>query len=733
MELPNLQIGKTQDRVAAGNTVQITTASGGVITARAITPIKSGVVAFQKIEGRWIAFDFSVNAITSRRVELKRKRPMSIKGRELFGDYPFKGLVCFSDNNLYKGGDNNITSLTTGIPVGFANLGLSVLNFIAVWRRGDDLVIRREAVETVIEDWFLQGYSTLYGPLQGYAIEGTWRGSEFYGVNRDYIFLDVTGNDYFIDDDNIGKDWIPSIWGTHYIIEPWEGNMPSVPDPTFVGSRVGIGTGGGTEANHGFAKSLNLNTESYTPIVSCNYGILVVGERNTSETLSISFSGSVTNYIRSASGTKEGQSSDSRNWTIFLSPTDTVACSYNEVSSSVGTLNNFPGNQTATTTSDGTITSNLTHLWFSGKDCYLYTELDYSQEFSASVNHANDYGGILYGSRIEDHYWYDEFKRTMEGGLPPEVRWYVLNFTETQEASHFRPASNSILFDSLKWKNISDNSVIELDTNSIAFELFTYNLNAIEIGTEVETDCTTILAKADLYYFETPLKFSISGSATGTNREDAVSASITAEVFKDDTPSNVIWDNIITREYDIIWHEETGSYIGDVTIVEATHRTVPYPIEYINISDPRVPSFSGGYIRQLETITFRINSKRSIRAALSKQTEDGYGAIIVSRDNYLSYLINAIPLPSGAGEESDQRFPISRYTNMFIRNGRATIATTNIPTAGEIGSDRTMYAEILELLPDGRWVRREEESGDVTAMALGDPSTNPDFWSYYKE
>ena len=95
-------------------------------------------------------------------------------------------------------------------------------------------------------------------------------------------------------------------------------------------------------------------------------------------------------------------------------------------------------------------------------------------------------------------------------------------------------------------------------------------------------------------------------------------------------------------------------------------------------------------------------------------------ALVVSRDNYYNYIIAT----KIAGQITS--------ANLFLREN-PTIATASIPTNDEIGNDRTMYAEILELLPDGRWVRREEESGDVTAMNLGTPDGTTDLWSYYKE
>ena len=181
MELPNLQVGKTQDRVAAGNTIRITASNGDVIVARAITSIRSSSVAFQRIEGQgWVAFDPSSPALTSSSKEIRRKRPRKSRIISVTEQYFFKGLVCFLNEQLYKGGDDAIVTIDDNIDtfgiLGFANLGTDSSDFVAVYRKQNDLRIDLRGNKNIIGNWFLKGYSLF----------NRWLGTDFYGVNAHF-------------------------------------------------------------------------------------------------------------------------------------------------------------------------------------------------------------------------------------------------------------------------------------------------------------------------------------------------------------------------------------------------------------------------------------------------------------------------------------------------------------------------------------------------------------------
>ena len=387
MELPNLQIGKTHDRVAAGNTVQITTASGGVITARAITPIRSGVVAFQKIEGQgWVAFDPSSPAIASSRKEIRRKRPRRKRLISVARQYFFKGLVRFLDKALYKGGDNNITGIDENVVapgiLGFANLGEDSLDFIAVYRKQDDLIIDLQGAKNTILGWFLKDYST----------GNRWLGAEFYGVNQLVIEREWDAERYEVPSGYPFPREGAKAWGYHYTAEPFTGNIDPLPMPEFTATEDGIFI----ESNLGetvyplqyvsttlpegivgewtykdlrkITKSMNKNLVEESIIVSTNFGQLVQGTRKHTENMSIDFDinfleqytedvfvigrGDGNMYIvrslfftrlssndyrfiggardyqfdRSVVGNRVGSTLDESEWTVYLSRDDTTTC-----------------------------------------------------------------------------------------------------------------------------------------------------------------------------------------------------------------------------------------------------------------------------------------------------------------------------------------------------------------------------------------------------------------------
>lgn len=171
-DIKNLQIGKTLQRVAVGESLTVTTADGSVVIAKAVTPIKNADVAFQKIaDGTWVAFDFKQDQTTSRneKIDIRRTKP-TIRETVTSPQYKVKGLVKFTDNKVYKGGDGVIVSLDQSIDtlVKFFSTGSGSLDYLAYWRKGDDLVFDAAGQKTIIPAWFASQYyydNVIDGPV----------------------------------------------------------------------------------------------------------------------------------------------------------------------------------------------------------------------------------------------------------------------------------------------------------------------------------------------------------------------------------------------------------------------------------------------------------------------------------------------------------------------------------------------------------------------------------------
>lgn len=832
MELPNLQVGKTQDRVAAGNPVKITTSNGDIIIARAITPIRNSSVAFQKIEGQgWVAFDPSSPALTSSSKEIRRRRSRKSRIISVPEQYFFKGLVRFLDKQLYKGGDDAIVTIDDSIDVsgilGFANLGTDSLDFIAIYRKQNDLKIDLRGNKSIISDWFSKGYSLWYW----------WLGSDFYGFNRIRIDRAYNRTEY----NN------PDSWGATYTVLPrylvgvesgfafvyYEStNIEPIPIPDFTATEDGIATttrsgqtifplegvsAPGPEGKRGtwtykikeiISKRMDKNTVRESPIVSTNLGQLAQGTDVYKEDMSIVFNedflkeytedvyvlenstedgfyyilGSqlpvktgVANYqfSRKVDGTRQGTTTREQLWTVYLSKDNTANC-YRRYSSEYGgnlkivseyksDLVEFstalsglkPGatvepivsrgshsgsfQQTASSSVSWEETGYIVDLLLSGNQCYIFTELNYSSNLDAVANHKNDTDGFIsysgkngfsYKFRVEEGYWYYEFGRKFD--IYPNT-WFLTGVTQSIKRSH--PELAYAYVDTVKLKNNRDDLTIEINPDSIA--LLVDSPSSFAIGQTVSLECFLPYTGLSVYasVYERAMEYSVTYSSDSQSRGSQMSRQITVSQLSDDTLHNQIFNNILDREYDIIWKESDGYYIGNVTILSYQEEDRPY---YDYIDGSVLSTHDGsleypvGRFKTITSVTVRLGTRQKINASLLEMFNLASGidfALVVSRDNYYNYIVATNP--TGIFNDFIEA-KANMIPNLFLREN-PIIATPSIPPDGEIESDRTMYAEILELLPDGRWVRREEESGDVTSMNLGSPDNTTDLWSYYKK
>lgn len=850
MELPNLQIGKTTDRVAAGNTIHITMASGDVIAARAITSIRGSVVAFQRIEGQgWIAFDPSSNAITSSSKHIHRRRPRKKKLISVIKQYFFKGLVRFLDELLYKGGDDDITAIDDGIVtsgiLGFANLGEYPTDFIAAYRKQDDLIIDLQGTKDTVIGWFLKDYSA----------NNQWLGSDFYGINELVIVRYWAVDRYEFSNGYPFPFEGANAWGNNYTVEPFTGNIEPISIPTFTATEDGTVTEtninettyplqgvptSGPERIVGtwtyrdlrtITKQFDKNVVEESPIISTNFGEIVQGTKHRVENMSIIFNidyleeytenvwvkerGGLDNYVymvwslyseeingvkyiggatdyqfnRDIVGSANGNILDESMWTVYLSSSDTVNCQTRMSINYTGNLNIqnlftadtleveedfsdrgsrvekdslgriisaniFPaGNwsaqfeQIGSTTKTVDAEGSIVKLILSGNSCYMFSELNYVSSVIITANHQNDTdktiekeytsnGGVSIGNtyqfhvNTEDDYWYDNFRRSstpiLEDNPLERSTWFLIDFVETVNQSHYDIDNITNLIDKVKLKNNRDNSIIEINTNSLAFIISDTFDGLFTVGNTVELPCLAYVGTDYVISpYELAMEYTVNYSAVGTGRDSQLEEQITVDRYTDDTLHTQIFNSILTREYDVIWKDNGIYYIGQATLLSYECEDLPY-IEFVDTSVSKIElSYQRGKYKLITQVTLRLDTRQEIKASLLEcynVAMDANIASVVSRDNYYNYIIAT----------RINQFNQSNAPNLFLREN-PIIATASVPTNEEIENDRIMYAEILELLPDGRWIRKEEESGDVTSMNVGIPDGTTDLWSYYKE
>lgn len=759
-----LRIGKTTDRVAAGEILAITTATGEVIYATAITAISGSSIAYEQIAGKWVAFDAARSSITSQRKALSRTTPKKSK-KVLPELYPFKGLVK-TTGELYIGGNNNIILLDdTVIPelLALANTGLETSDFVAIWRKNNDLIFVRASMITTTPDWFLQGYDA-YGDFVGYAVDGKWRGTNFYGVNNYSIYRTVEANEYHGDDN----------WGVSYTVLPWVANMPLINIPNFTGFADGFRDIFADDSDNYRADKTYTSEDARTDIVvACNFGSFLQGVDNSSGTINITFQeiwtrrytkseGELISLIfqRSVIGTRQGHSTKNKNWQVFMSLTETASC-YDNLSIDYGgslniqnlwysdtlhdpsslAMNDYKSDlyfdtsdssftQFGTTSENRTHSFDITNLWISGDLCFLYTKDSYSLAFGANVSYSSDTDkaiatGYQYGPNLEDRLWQD-FGKSVSGPTP----WFVTNLTETWDRTSLLGFGTST---KIICKIPGKNMAIPVDTNSAAFFIDSQDFT---IGETVSLPCVSQMGVTGILDYEIALKYTLNYSAT--DRESPLEGEFVVEKWSDDTAYNTMINNLLSQAYDIIWKEGTKYYIGDATIIDyngfdGSNFVVPQgeDILWFDIKLRDIEYIQSRFFF-IERVTFIINSKTEIHASLlgNLQEKGAYGsACIISRDNYYSYLAGLIPPPISTDYGIiNSNYFIPNNVNLFLRDN-PIIATTNQPLSNEIDNNRTMYAEILELLPNGRWVRRAEESGSATSIP-GEPQDY--IWNYYK-
>lgn len=911
MDLPNVRIGTTHDRVAAGNTIQVIAANGDVITALAVTPIKTDAVAFQKVEGKgWIAFDPSVSSVTSSRKEIRRKRNRRKKKQLISDKYFFKGLVRFLDEQLYKGGDNTIVRIDSGIPpdkyeerqefkylLGIGNVGDGRLDFVAVWRRNNDLLIYRTGTITRIENWFLQKYLYYtsypswffserpnFKTTVGYSVDGKYLGAAFYGINSFMVRREISRFyyndavpltryvDLFSFVFNLPYSPFPHqneviTWGFDYTTLPFQGNLGTVTIPTldvsFSGQETTKYQEGETSVYSTTTKTTEETINGISPIVSCNFGQIIEGTQKEQKNLNITFNTTQSSvsvdgsfkFLRNVTGSRVGRATIERNWTVYLSESHLADCSYSEVTvyggdltirgnysaqNSGDLLRHYPitlsnvidgsysyypfirGNektlapvyyrqvlstspasgsftQEGTTTEEKTVDINTTNLLLSGNNCFIYTEYSYSCKSKIISHDINDTDavyrsydfyrstGFRYCPNAEDSYWKDDFRSPRQ--QLDLLDWFPTSISEEWEMTHHSLSRQEAFssywnfyptfdyFDKVKFRNTVTDSLIEIDVNSIALYIPSTGLavgrqmsinysdaDAIELddGYRIIWRTEIGITPIDLY-FDVPLKYTVTVDAP-SNRSQSRDSTIDFRVerLSDDTRHNTIWNSIASREYDIIWKEGDSYYIGDAVISSPEIDIAELEAETINYL-----YYPTGKRKILRQFNLEITSKKKINACLLEHYHAVTGntyAVIVSKDNYYNYLVatNALRVYRQFEDPNIQttyergnpfidypRAKKDRYgssverwnqtvynladrVNLFMRDN-PTIATANIPLSEEITDDTTMYAEVLELLPDGRWVRREEENGNTTAMNLGTPDATSDLWSYYKQ
>lgn len=738
---PNVQIGTTADKVAAGESLSITTASGEVISATAITAITTNTVAFQAIDGRYMAFDFAVSAVTSRRKEVRRTHP--VPQPVVAGIYPFKGLVRFNTQKLYQGGDDNIIQLDTGIPVddiadskyyvlGLSNIGANPLQFIAIWRKGDDLITRENELSGVVGGWFLKTF----------ARTNNYLGPDFFGSN---------GIEWRRELDSVSYD-TPTAWGTEFSVLPFTDNIAPAPTPTADAVHTGtenlnssdtLDSDGPlsyivTETIEGVTSLISNRSEAF-PIISSNYGQALVGTGVETSNFSVDFTieyytqwrgfnyGVLNKVVEqlndSVVGVSSGNDEQRSDWTVFLSKTDIATCSTSIVSNSSGglTIAYVYGQQSpppfvGTKQADSISTGDVTNLMLSGQDCYLFSTRTFLENYSAQATHSHDYNYIQQPGEppvrgnIETTYWnrYREYY---------DSSWFLTELSESYDLS----GSFSI-----KLKNSRDNTIIECDPNSISIPV--YNDTFI-LGQPIELECAGF-ARVGINnnaFYDSVEKYTLNYQGR-TTRNGQLMGGISVDRRSDDTLHNTIFNGLLSREYDIIWSQDNKLYLADLAIVSVDIEIIEQQ-EFPRSETAGIPEndpgifdcvYVAGKVKHIRRVTCIITNKRRINSSMWTSVDR---AIIVSRDNYLTYL--AIPENADAGFKP-------RNLNMYLREN-PVIAVSSSVTAGDITSNRQMYAEILELLPSGRWVRREQEEGDVTSMSLGTPDTDTDFWSYYKE
>lgn len=779
LDFENIQLGVTTYRVAAGETLQITTATGDVVIATAVTPIRNTSVAFQKIAGTgWIAIDPNQGQLTSRKQEIRyqknRRRQVSVTP---ILTYFIKGLVKLADGTLNKGGDSTIVDLNAASEIiGFVNTGSNETEFTALWKRNQDLIIRENGQDTVFVGWFNKDYSGMQ-----------WQGVNVCGAIGSSLYSSSLSWDEYDTGDT---------WGYTNVQSVFNGDISPIPIPFSNISKAGSSSSNVTGWFEGPPYNWSTNNvtsleQSYSydnPIIVTNYGQIVDGREVLNKNTQLLFTSNsarsiiltspldwndritgASNYIyyHNVTGSRSGSESYRKNWQIFL---DRTALAQNHVSEdvvyggdleikrdwrvstvvstldkpsylsagytpSIGLISQVYGyaptavfSRSGTTTQDNTVSIDVTTLLWSAQDYYIYGREQATSSFSRVFTKTYDEitnisaGGGLYHHQLSSSphrtLWIKEYYDTYGSS------WYIQSSTEIVDSSHagtnfaVSPGGD---FDSIKLVNTKNNSTTDINTNSV---LFVIDSNDFAVNVSVTAEVYfAALGKSDYdgMFYDVPLKYTANSALVN----GSMVTSLSVETWKDDTSFHEIWDTISSREYQIIWVDSTGAtFIGDVNVtVSDIQEADQFSFSWdVNTPDGEYPSYLIGKTRYPVEVTFTILNKTEIRASM---LDLAFFGVIISKDNYANYI-----LYSQMGLFNS--YAVSKKVNSFLRDGIPTIATLNTPSLAEVGEDRMMYAEILQMLPDGRWVRRDEESASVAAIGTGTPDPDSGWWSYYR-
>lgn len=300
--------------------------------------------------------------------------------------------------------------------------------------------------------------------------------------------------------------------------------------------------------------------------------------------------------------------------------------------------------------------------------------------------------------------------------------WIPLQRTIAVQTSHYldisEPNSNTTatatrgIPDGIRLFDEETQTIIELDENSAAFVVFDLPFASADVGDSISLNLPLPDRQIGAFpeynhgvqYYEVALDYIYTETVTETGSEFEIDA---VNSYRSDTKFTQFWDEWDNHQWVLLWKKNGQILLSNLSI-------------NIVIQDGAALQYK---TRNIGSVTANILDATPINTTIlyvedriyPGTLDDGYAAILTS-NNWLSYIL----LMARKGW--------LKNSNLFIKNGIPTIATASQPKNPEIATDRTMYAELLELI-NGKWVRKEVE-GDVTSMPLGTPINNS-WWGYY--
>lgn len=766
-DIKNLQIGKTLQRVAVGESLTVTTADGSVVIAKAATPIKNADVAFQKIaDGTWVAFDFKRDQMTSRneKIDIRRTKP-TIREIVTSPQYKVKGLVKFTDNKIYKGGDGVIVYLDQTVDeldelLSFNSTGSGSLDYVAVWRNGNNLVLDKAGQRTVFSDYFIKiltaaSYRRTYDDLRrGVNFFGKFYspGVGWSGGGGPIDYDDIAGSlDYGINATvNTTVDYI-----TYYYYWTWTYPYSfTIPPSDFFGS-ISLPTFDGSGSGHldmtkRDGENLAVNGSQSNdihrtfPVGYTNFGDVVQTTGIFDYVLNI-------NLPNKDSGTLSKE--ETTNWSLDV-VVPGISPLHNSYSLQVNKTGSCGG---GVRTSIETQTMECHYklpVWV-GDEFVIVEQHDTEVEQVATSNAVNGESITAFAelAAYEGHFR-DFPKRAVFSGRGWTIVSSNIHTTRNTRFSesrieYFWQLSGDSIFTCI---NTSTSDAITINTDSLIFDIeygndilagknvgdaisFTYEDWLIRSGI---TDISVADIIEEEGYHAIPYtagnhgKYLTSDFATEYTYD--VLSDTTTIVSSDNTAFNAFWNSMQGKMFDIYYKEGETCYILEAALV----------FEYID-SDTLYEAMPGEIAhgatnRFLTAITGTIVSKRECKGGMAKEMmesiffEEYYETIAISQDNYWNYIQTTQSAWWNPVIREDSMWYSFSKMNGFLRDGGVILTFTQPPSKEKITQEHTVYTEVFALLSDGRFIRLGEEASPASAMALGTPVPfYPEFWSYYSQ